>query len=211
MPSTQDILFMTVVPEETVEPKVEVARRMCCRWATSPQRAPLSEVIVDTGATKSACGTRSMDRLLGALQCPFEVSLEDRPCFKFGDGRSLRAVSKIRLWTCALGWLSFYLLDDESSRETNTPLVLGGRALKALQAILSYGHGIMTFRRDEEKDLAVLPLYPTKNGHIAVDLSESATTLGFLYEFVSDEFDINLDNALGLFTAISVAQFFAKD
>ena len=75
------------------------------------------------------------------------------------------------------------LLGRETPKAQNTPLLLGGRTLQALQAILSYGDGIMTFRRDE---------YPTNNGHIAVDLGESATTLGFLHEFVKDEFGINL-------------------
>eukprot|EP00439_Symbiodinium_sp_Y106_P064965 s126_g10.t1 len=71
-----------------------------------------TQVLVDTGATESACGIRSMDRLLRALGCRFKVTLNDRPSFKFGDGESLRAVSQVTFWTRALGELSFYLLDD---------------------------------------------------------------------------------------------------
>ncbi|CAE6957766.1 RE1 [Symbiodinium sp. CCMP2592] len=161
--------FYAVFPDETfgeteaegddaAETFVLSVGELATTWAT--------QVIVDTGATESACGIRSMDRLLQALQCPFD-----------------------------------FLLDDESSNEApkaqNTPLLLGGRTLRSLQAILSYGDNMMTFRRPLEGDLAALPLYPTKNGHLAVDLSEKCCALGFLQEFVRDEFGLNLAMAGG--------------
>ena len=43
------------------------------------------------------------------LGCPFEVSLQDRPSFKFGEGRSLKAVSRVKFLTPAMGWHSFYI------------------------------------------------------------------------------------------------------
>ena len=156
----------------------------------------LSQVIVDTGATESACGIRSMDKLLKSLACPFEVPLEDRPNFKFGDGRTLSAVSKVRFWTPALGPLSFYLLDDTCSHETpkaqNTPLLLGGRALRSMKAILSYEDNLMTFEKEDGSGLAVLSLHPTRNGHLAVDLKESSTPLGIFQAFVQEELGLNV-------------------
>ena len=155
-----------------------------------------TQVIVDTGATESACGIRSMDKLLRALQCPFEVSLAERPSFRFGDGRSLKAVSKVTFATNALGPLSFFLLDDTSSHEApraqDTPLLLGGRTLRSLKAILSYEDNMMTFEKADGTGLAVLALYPTKNGHLAVDLSESSTPLGVFQSFVLEEFGLNI-------------------
>eukprot|EP00439_Symbiodinium_sp_Y106_P051132 s3318_g6.t2 len=123
-----------------------------------------SQVIVDTGATESACGIRSMD--------------------------------KLRFWTPALGPLSFYLLDDTCSHETpkaqNTPLLLGGRALRSMKAILSYEDNLMTFEKEDGSGLAVLSLHPTRNGHLAVDLKESSTPLGIFQAFVQEELGLNV-------------------
>ena len=64
---------MTVVPEETVEPKIE-AGADCETYVLSvgdlATTSP-TQVIVDTGATESACGIRSMDRRLGGASVPF--------------------------------------------------------------------------------------------------------------------------------------------
>lgn len=113
----------------------------------------------------------TLDRVVRTLGCPFEVTTDDRPSFKFGDGRSLRAVSRVKFLTAALGWLSFYILDDPEpyggTAAQDTPLLLGGRVLRSLEAILSYSDNMMTFKKPGSNELAALQLHPTKNGHLA--------------------------------------------
>ena len=86
-------------------------------------------VTVDTGATESLCGANAMARILDTMNAPtYEVSLADRSIFRFGNGFSQRATSRVDLDTNALGRLSFYILDGEAE---NTLPLLGGREMKA--------------------------------------------------------------------------------
>ena len=64
-------------------------------------------VIVDTGATELVCGANAMARIYESAD--LRVSLADRPTFRFGNGLSQRATSRVDLTTNALGRLSFYI------------------------------------------------------------------------------------------------------
>ena len=96
-----------------------------------------AKVIVDTGATESVAGISSMARLLdsAAPGLHYEVNLVDRPCFRFGNGLSQQATSRIDLFTNGFGPMSFYLLDNEAE---NTPPLVGGRELHGRKAVINY-------------------------------------------------------------------------
>ena len=96
-----------------------------------------AKVIVDTGATESVSGVSSMARLLDSAEPPlhYEVNLVDRPRFRFGNGLSQQATSRIDLHTSAFGGMSFYLLDHEAE---HTPPLVGGRELHGRKAVINY-------------------------------------------------------------------------
>ena len=55
--------------------------------------------------------------------------MEDRPTFRFGDGLTLRAKSRVDLHGTSLGEISFYVLDGDfrvaTHRAGQTPLLVG--------------------------------------------------------------------------------------
>ena len=59
--------------------------------------------ILVTGATENAVGVKSLQMILQKTGTDYTVSRFHRPLFKFGDGVSLRASSKVPLKTSALG------------------------------------------------------------------------------------------------------------
>ena len=132
--------------------------------ADAPQRRlNNAEVTLDTGATESACGLETMERFLNATGCRYHVNLEDRPVFRFGNGRTMQATSRADVVTAALGLLPVYFLDDYHSQ--TTPLLLGGRVLRELQAVINYGDRTLIFQK-RGGDLRLLPLGSTPGGHL---------------------------------------------
>eukprot|EP00913_Durusdinium_trenchii_P002589 g2396.t1 len=82
----------------------------------------VAKAVLDTGPTESVAGVESMARVLDSCPMLYHIQLEDRPRFRFGNGDNQRAVSKIYLYTPAIGKVTFYLLDGSAER---TPLLLG--------------------------------------------------------------------------------------
>ena len=74
-------------------------------------------------------------------------------------------MSRVDVEIEALGLLSFYILDDtmdgEAPRAPETPMFLGGRILRRLQAVLNYGENLMMFK-DGQGDIRFMPLRVTK-------------------------------------------------
>ena len=102
-----------------------------------------SKVVLDTGATESVAGIRAMAKVLDSHLFTYEVNISERPRFKFGNGESQRAASKVWLHTPALGWLSFYLLNGGAEM---TPLLLGARDMRKRRAVISYHGDYMAHR-----------------------------------------------------------------
>ena len=148
-----------------------------------------SQVIVDAGATESACGIRTMERFLEASGCRYDVALTDRPTFRFGDGRTLQALSRVDAYTPALGLVSVYVLDDPNSQDT--PLLLGGRTLRQVKATVNYGDETLMFLR-RNGQLAFLPLVSTLGGHMVVDLAVRSTSLGAVQDYLRKELGVVL-------------------
>ena len=99
---------------------------------------------------------------------PLEVKLYDRPSFRFGNGLSQRATSRVDAKSRSMGWISFYLLDGSAQE---TPPLLGGRELHERRAIVAY-NGDFLAHRDDEYTWWTSRLYHLRGRHVAIDLSE---------------------------------------
>ena len=135
-----------------------------------------SRVIIDAGATESVAGIRAMARLMDSCNFLYNVELGDRPRFRFGNGESQRAVSKVVLYTPALGELGFYLLDGGAEM---TPPLLGARELKARRSVISY-HGDYMAHRSERGNWYCSELSPLPSGHLTLYLQTPKTPIRFL-------------------------------
>ena len=113
--------------------------------------------ILDTGATENAAGVNTLQQLLqwGRGVRLRHVDLEDRPVFRFGDGLTLKATSKVVLGCTSLGTISFYVLDGDNRRTTqraqDTPLLVGSRFLHNHRACISYEHLSLFLMKRREK------------------------------------------------------------
>ena len=127
----------------------------------SPQKA-----LVDTGATENVAGVASISRLLDMSGFPYKVVMNDRPTFRFGDGLSLKATSRVDLTTKALGLLKVYVLDGTGEQ---TPFLLGARDLYDRRSSIDYEALVLAWRDDLSRDWAC-PLVRLESGHLSIEL-----------------------------------------
>lgn len=127
----------------------------------SPQKA-----LVDTGATENVAGIASMSRLLDSSGFQYNVVMNDRPTFRFGDGLTLKATSRVDLTTTALGVLKIYVLDGTGEQ---TPLLIGARDLFDRRASIDYEALVLCWRDDIDRDW-VSPLFRLDSGHLSIEL-----------------------------------------
>lgn len=131
-------------------------------------------VIVDTGATESVCGVNNVARLLDSFDVPrYDVCFSDRPVFRFVNGHTQQASSRIDVVTKALEMVSFYVLDGQAE---NTPALLGGKELWNRLAVVAYC-GEYFAHRDVDGAWWTNTLYQLRGRHVAIDLSEEPTRL----------------------------------
>ena len=97
----------------------------------------MSKVVIDTGATESVSGIRAMARLIDSLWFPYDITIDQRPRFRFGNGEYQRATSHCMLTTAALGRVGFFLLDGGAE---DTPPLVGAKTMRSRKAVISY-HG----------------------------------------------------------------------
>ena len=131
-------------------------------WS-APQKA-----LVDTGATENVAGVASMSRLIDTGLFEYRVEMGDRPTFRFGDGLSLKATSRVDLVTPALGVLKVYVLDGTGEQ---TPLLLGARDLHERRANIDYDTLFMCWSDDLNRDWGC-DLIRLNSGHLSVELSK---------------------------------------
>ena len=136
----------------------------------------LTKAIIDTGATESVAGIRSMSRLIDSGHFLYDISLDTRPRFRFGNGEHQRAVSKCHVTTNAMGGMDFYLLDGGAE---DTPLLIGSRILRARRAMVSY-HGDYLAHRGGDGRWWVSQLWSAPGGHLIIDLSQHKLPIEFL-------------------------------
>ncbi|CAL1133834.1 unnamed protein product [Cladocopium goreaui] len=113
---------------------------------------PGTRVIIDTGASEKAVGMYSLGMLIEKGKISYDVNLEDRPVFKFGNRHKAQAVSRVDLLNTSIGTVSFYVLGDEANQ---TPPLVGGKTLRQLGAMLAYEDNLLIYKRQEP------PLKPT--------------------------------------------------
>ena len=144
------------------------------------------KVVIDTGATESVAGVASMSRLVDGGRFQYSVHLDDRPRFRFGNGQTQRAVSKVKLECPALGEVSFHLLDQGAD---NTPPLLGARDLRARHALVSY-KGDWLAHKTKDKWWAS-SLETLSSGHLALDLLQPREPLqALLKRLQNDPFNV---------------------
>ena len=144
--------------------------------------------VLDTGATESAVGVRTLQTILEKTKARHTVSRLHRPLFKFGDGLSLRASSRVTLYGTALGEISFFVLDGDSRPQThqaeNTPL-------KQAKANISYEHMCLWFR-DSHDRLWGTELLETQSGHLQIPVQGELTDLSGLRQQAESRYQIAL-------------------
>ena len=126
----------------------------------------LTKAIIDSGATESVSGIRSMSKLIDSGHFLYDITLDNRPRFRFGNGEHQRAVSKCHVTTNAMGGMEFYLLDGGAE---DTPLLIGSRILRARRAVISY-HGDYLAHRGGDGRWWVSQLWSSPSGHLVIKL-----------------------------------------
>ena len=136
----------------------------------------LTKAIIDSGATESVSGIRSMSKLIDSGHFLYDITLDNRPRFRFGNGEHQRAVSKCHVTTNAMGGMEFYLLDGGAE---DTPLLIGSRILRARRAVISY-YGDYLAHRGGDGRWWVSQLWSSPGGHLVIDLSQRKLPIEFL-------------------------------
>ena len=157
-------------PEENVVPAIYVLSMEDVDsefYKMAPQK-----VLLDTGATESVAGVAAMSRVIEDGKFDYTITLNDRPKFKFGNGGSQRAVSRINLECPALGQVAFYLLDGGADY---TPPLLGARDLRRRHSLISYKGDWLAHRGRDAWWASSLE--STGSGHLALNLLEKKEPL----------------------------------
>ena len=122
-----------------------------------------NRVIVDSGASENAVGIQSLQKLVEDSGVSYEIEVNDRPVFKFGNGQQLQALSRADLLNTSLGNISFYVLGSEA---LNTPPLMGGKTLRSLGAMLAYQNDLFIFTSVRTPRIPVLSGWQFRCSHI---------------------------------------------
>ena len=132
-----------------------------------------TRAIIDTGATENAIGVNCLHDLVVSGKYSYEVCQEDLPTFRFGNGHSDKARSRVDLHGTSLGTISFYVLDGMAA---STPPLIGSRTLRAKNTMLSYSNGMFIFHDDDgwrkHGRVYAIRMQALQSGHLTIDLSE---------------------------------------
>ena len=105
----------------------------------------------------------------------YSVSKKDLPTFRFGNGLSDRAISRVDLQSTSLGSLSFFVLGGAGR---NTLALIGARTLRDKKALLSYGEGLFLYLADSQsRKPSTVKMHSMFSRHVAIDLTENPTEL----------------------------------
>ena len=75
--------------------------------------------MIDTGASESAVGSASLQKLLHYGQFAYSVHVDDRPIFRFGNGLKMQAMSRVDIEGTAIGQVSFTFWWNSSGYTTS--------------------------------------------------------------------------------------------
>ena len=132
----------------------------------SPTRA-----IIDTGATENAIGINSLHDMVVTGGFSYDVGGDNLPTFRFGNGHSDSAKSRVDIHGTSLGSISFYVLDGMAA---STPPLIGSRTLRSKQVLVSYLNGMFIFRNNSWKadEVMAIQMQAVQSGHLTIDFSE---------------------------------------
>ena len=134
-----------------------------------------SWVVLDTGATESVARVNSMTRIMQTYDDrDYRITLHERPTFRFGNGMTQRAISRIHLKSKALGEVAFYLLDGTAS---NTPPLLGSKDMRERKAVISYTMNYMAHQNAWTGQWWLSDLRSLPAGHLLLDLQRPCKPL----------------------------------
>ena len=146
---------------------------------------PGTRVIMDTGASENAVGMDSLGLLIEKGKISYDVSLQDRPVFKFGNGHKAQAVSRVDLLDTSIGTVSFYVLGDEANQ---TPPLMGGKTLRQLGAMLAYEDNLLIYKRQEPQTTwYAVKMHPHASAHVSIDLIETATPMSSFHTWFAEQ------------------------
>ena len=128
----------------------------------------------DTGATENAIGLDSLNDLVHSGQFVYQVSRDDLPVFRFGNGHRDRALSKVSLQGTSLGDISFYVLGGMATR---TPPLIGARTLRQKEAMVSYSSGEFSYK-NEDGTMKNVQMQALRSGHVTINLAEGEVGSG---------------------------------
>ncbi|OLP88877.1 hypothetical protein AK812_SmicGene29731 [Symbiodinium microadriaticum] len=131
-----------------------------------------------------------------ATRISYTVSTAERPVFRFGDGLSLRASSKVVLHGTSLGSVSFFVLDGEHRPQTwnasKTPALIGSKyLLRESKATISYEHMRLWFL-DPANQLWGTELLQTQSGHLMIPVDSDFMNLTQLRSQAEETYSIVL-------------------
>eukprot|EP00435_Cladocopium_sp_Y103_P066671 s182_g29.t1 len=152
---------------------VDLASILSAHWDDDAThgRAP-TRAVIDTGASENAIGIDSLHDLVTAGRFQYEISRDDLPTFRFGNGHRDQAVSRADISGTSLGKISFYVLDGLAR---STPPLIGAQTLRGKHVMLSYSDGLFRYSEPNTFDQPVqqaVQMQALTSGHITIDLSE---------------------------------------
>ena len=115
----------------------------------------------------------------------YDVNLQDRPVFKFGNGHTAQALSRVDLKNTSIGDMSFYVLGNEAHR---TPPLMGGKTLRKLGALLAYEDDLFIYKSQEPQVMwHAVKMYPHTSAHVSIDMVEVATPMKSFHAWFSEQ------------------------
>ena len=194
----QNLQFHQVDPLLTIPDKFEQALVLSLETAMMAAVDGTPGFILDTGATENAVGVKTLQTMIQRTGVQHMVTLDDRPVFKFGDGLSLRACSKVTLFGTGLGEVHFYTLDGDHRPQThnaeNTPALLGSKFLREARATISYDRLCLWFQ-DRRSTLWATELLQTQSGHLMIPVAGRLLDLTSFRLKVEQEHGVRLPHA----------------
>ena len=138
-------------------------------------RNSYTRIVIDTGASESAVGANSLSKLLHHGNFEYDVCMDDRPVFRFGNGHKMQAMSRVDIKGTALGEISFYVLGDTAE---DTPPLLGSKVLFQQRAHISYANSMLIFEAGPneapQSGMFAVPIEILPTWHMTLDLKASA-------------------------------------
>ena len=146
-------------------------------------------------------GINALSDLVNSASFSYSVSRENLPTFRFGNGLTDKAVSRVDLEGTSLGSMSFFVLDGTGA---STPPLIGAKLLRKKNVLISYHNGMFVFQPDaehhgsEKEEASAVQLEALSSGHLTIDLAAEASPVTSAKEVWTLATVENMDSAASL-------------